>query len=67
VLKDLYDLRSQDRLSGVVYFGWRDGAPYAPDFKDFWGLHTGLITLKGRPKPALRAYAGTVARLRRQG
>jgi Glycosyl hydrolase catalytic core len=66
-LKDLYDLRSQDRLSGVVYFGWRDGAPYAPSFKDFWGLHTGLVTLKGQPKPALRAFAGTVARLRRQG
>jgi hypothetical protein len=67
VLKMLVALRTQERLNGLVYFGWRDGAPYAPTFKDFWGLHTGLLTLKGRPKPALRAFADTVATLRRQG
>jgi hypothetical protein len=66
-LTTLYDLRSQDRLSGVVYFGWRDGAPYAPSFKDFWGLHTGLLRLSGAPKPALRVFSDTVATLRRQG
>ena len=25
--------RTKLRLRGVVYFSWRDGAPYAPDFK----------------------------------
>jgi polysaccharide biosynthesis protein PslG len=66
-LTTLYDMRAQDRLSGVVYFGWRDGAPYAPAFKDFWGLHTGLLRLNGTPKPALRVFSDTVATLRRQG
>lgn len=66
-LRMLVSLRSQDKLSGVVYFGWRDGAPYAPTFKDFWGLHTGLLRRNGTPKPALRAFADAVATLRRQG
>lgn len=66
-LDSLVSLRGQDRIRGVIYFGWRDGAPYAPTFKDFWGLHTGLVTLDGRPKPALRAFAKSVATLRRQG
>lgn len=66
-LGSLVSLRGQDRLRGVIYFGWRDGAPYAPAFKDFWGLHTGLVTRKGGAKPALRAFAKSVATLRRQG
>jgi hypothetical protein len=67
VLASLVSLRSRARLRGIVYFGWRDGAPYAPAFKDFWGLHTGLLDLRGRGKPALRAFADAVATLRRQG
>ncbi len=63
-LTTLVDIRSQEHLRGVVYFGWRDGAPYAPLFKDFWGLHTGLLTIHGTAKPALAAYADTLARLR---
>ena len=43
------------RLRGFVYFSWRDGAPYAPDFKDLWGLHTGLLDINGQPKPAFHA------------
>jgi polysaccharide biosynthesis protein PslG len=66
-LSALVSIRSQARLRGVVYFGWRDGAPYAPSFKDFWGLHTGLIDLSGRPKRALRAFTKSVATLRREG
>jgi hypothetical protein len=66
-LSRLVSERAQTRLRGIVYFGWRDGAPYAPAFKDFWGLHTGLLTLAGRPKPALKAFADTVSRLRREG
>jgi polysaccharide biosynthesis protein PslG len=64
-LTSLVNMRSEVRLRGVVYFGWRDGAPYAPTFKDFWGLHTGLLDRRGNPKPALRVFAATVATLRR--
>ena len=61
----LVGIRSQVHLRGIVYFGWRDGAPYAPSFKDFWGLHTGLLTLHNTPKPAFDAMKQTLARLRR--
>ncbi|HEY1597216.1 MAG TPA: glycosyl hydrolase [Thermoleophilaceae bacterium] len=67
VLSQLVALRYQAHLRGIVYFGWRDGAPYAPAFKDFWGLHTGLLDLSGRPKPALSAFARSVGTLRRHG
>jgi polysaccharide biosynthesis protein PslG len=63
-LTTLVNIRAQEHLRGVVYFGWRDGAPYAPTFKDFWGLHTGLLTVHGTPKPALGTFADTLARLR---
>ena len=48
--------RKSLRLRGLVYFSWRDGAPYAPDFKDMWGLHTGLLDINGQPKTALDAF-----------
>ena len=44
------------RLRGVVYFSWRDGAPYAPKFNDMWGLHTGLLDINGQPKTAFDAF-----------
>jgi hypothetical protein len=47
------------KLRGFVYFGWRDGAPYAG--KDFWGLHTGLLNIDGQPKPAYSAFQKAVA------
>jgi len=47
------------KIRGFVYFGWRDGAPYAG--RDFWGLHTGLLTLDGQPKPAYAAFQKAVA------
>ena len=49
------DTQSLD-LRGFVYFGWRDQRPYAGR-TDFWGLHTGLLTLSGKPKPALAAFS----------
>ena len=55
--------RSSMKLRGVVYFSWRDGAPYPPRFRDFWGLHTGLLKLNGTPKPALEAFKQAVAGL----
>ena len=48
--------RSKLRLRGVVYFSWRDGAPYAPHFKDMWGLHTGLLDINGEPKQGFDAF-----------
>jgi hypothetical protein len=63
-LTTLVNIRDQEHLRGVVYFGWRDGAPYAPLFKDFWGLHTGLLTVHNTAKPALKAFTDTLKQLR---
>ncbi len=46
--------RERLKLRGVVYYAWRDARPY-PGGRDFWGLHTGLVTRGGKAKPALRA------------
>lgn len=54
--KTVRRLRRSLRLRGLVYFGWRDGRPYAPLFEDEWGLHTGLLDVNGRRKPAYRAF-----------
>jgi polysaccharide biosynthesis protein PslG len=59
----LVGARSKLKLRGVVYYAWRDGAPYAPLFKDFWGLHTGLLSLAGGTKPAYQAFQNAVASL----
>ena len=64
LLRSLYRVRRKYRLRGVVYYGWRDKPPYPPKFKDMWGLHTGLFTLKGEPKPGYRAFARVATRLR---
>jgi len=45
------------RLRGFVYFNWRDARPY-PGGKDFWGLHTGLLSIDGRRKPGYFAFGG---------
>jgi hypothetical protein len=59
----LVSARTNLKLRGVVYYAWRDGAPYAPLFKDFWGLHTGLLSLTGGTKPAYQAFQNVVASL----
>jgi hypothetical protein len=56
--------RRRWRLRGVVYFSWRDARPYPPLNKDMWGLHTGLLDIDGRPKPAFSAFKRAVRRLR---
>jgi hypothetical protein len=53
-------------IRGVVYYNWRDARPYPPYYHDFWGLHTGLHDLRGRPKPALGAFRRTVRGLLRR-
>jgi hypothetical protein len=55
-LKLIRKERRKLRLRGLVYFSWRDSRPYAPDFRDQWGLHTGLLKLNGRAKPSLSAF-----------
>jgi hypothetical protein len=48
--------RRQLGLRGIVYFSWRDGTPYAPNFDDQWGLHTGLLDVHGAPKKAFESF-----------
>ena len=66
---DLVRILVRDRrrlnLRGVVYFNWRDAPPYSD--KDFWGLHTGLLTLDGQPKPAYFALQASLAAALRSG
>jgi polysaccharide biosynthesis protein PslG len=56
--------RRRLRLRGFVYYRWRDGRPYAPSFRDMWGLHTGLLTVDGQRKPAYDAFKNAVRRFR---
>ncbi len=50
------------RLRGVVYYAWRDLPVYAGG-KDFWGLHTGLLSQDGTPKPSHVAVGKLMRRL----
>jgi hypothetical protein len=52
--------RSAWKLRGFVLFSWRDGRPYAG--RDFWGNHTGLLTIKGKKKAAFNAFVRGVKR-----
>jgi GH35 family endo-1,4-beta-xylanase len=40
------------KVKGAIYFQWRD-SPLYPGVTDFWGLHTGLVDLNGKDRPAL--------------
>jgi hypothetical protein len=67
IAKSLALIRKQRRklrLRGVVYFSWRDGAPYAPNFKDLWGLHTGLLDINGEPKRGFHVFGKHSSALR---
>jgi polysaccharide biosynthesis protein PslG len=48
--------RSAWKLRGFVWFSWRDGRPYVKG-QDFWGNHTGLLTIKGKKKAAYSAFS----------
>jgi hypothetical protein len=56
VIPSLYNDRTQLDLLGFVYYDWRDAKPWR-GIGDFWGLHTGLLTRAGKPKPALKAFS----------
>jgi len=62
--KEIRRLRKPLRLRGVVYYTWRDAAPYPPEYKDMWGLHTGLLDMNHNPKPAYWAFRDAVAKLK---
>ena len=49
------------KLRGFVWFAWRDGKPYVRN-QDFWGNHAGLLTIKGKKKPAFNAFVRGVKR-----
>jgi Glycosyl hydrolase catalytic core len=53
-LKLIRKTRKRFKLRGFVYYSWRDQRPYG--IGDQWGLHTGLLTLKGKKKPAYKAF-----------
>jgi hypothetical protein len=55
--------RRRLRLDGVVYYSWRDAPRYPPTYRDLWGLHTGLLKIRGGFKPAFEAFRAGVARL----
>src|SRR5215207_1229898 len=49
------------KLRGFIWFSWRDGKPYVKN-QDFWGNHTGLLTIPGKKKPAFNAFVKGVKR-----
>jgi hypothetical protein len=53
--------RSAWKLRGFVLFSWRDGRPYAG--RDFWGNHTGLLTIGGKKKRAYNSFVRAAKRL----
>jgi polysaccharide biosynthesis protein PslG len=62
LLAGLARRRRELGVRGVVYYDWRDARPY-PGGKDFFGLHTGLLTIDGRAKPALAAFRRAAQRI----
>jgi len=62
-IRGLWKARKRLNLRGIVYYDWRDQPVYAGG-KNFWGLHTGLLTRNGHAKPALRWFKKAVASLR---
>jgi hypothetical protein len=62
VFAALVDQKDRLRLTGVVYFNWMD-APVYPGGSDYWGLHTGLLSIDGSAKPGFQSYVETVRTL----
>jgi hypothetical protein len=62
VLASLVRERERWKLEGIIYFNWRDQPAY-DGTPDFWGLHTGLLAIDGRPKHGFWALSETVRAL----
>lgn len=58
ILTELASRRRELGVRGVVYFTWQDVS--APAAQDFFGLHTGLLGVDGRRKPAYAAWVKAV-------
>lgn len=56
--------RRRLKLRGVVYFSWRDAAPYPPLFQDLWGLHSGLLNRDGSRKPGFSVFSSSARSIR---
>lgn len=59
-LTQLSAQRARLGLRGAVYFNWRDLPPY-PGGADFFGLHSGLLDIRGRDKPGYAAFRQAAA------
>jgi hypothetical protein len=62
-IRGLWKARKGLKLRGIVYYDWRDQPVYAGG-KNFWGLHTGLLAINGKAKPALSWFKKAVRSLR---
>ncbi len=58
----LLRLRRRFGITGLDIYTWRDAPPHLGG-RDFWGLHTGLLTQDGRPKPVVFAMAKLLDRV----
>jgi len=63
-ITELAERARELRLRGFVYATWRDGGVYEGG-ADFWGLHTGLLSIAGAPKPAYYAFEQAARRVPR--
>ena len=67
-IKELFTQVAKQRerlgLRGVVYYNWRDAEPFDGGF-DFFGLHTGLLTLNAVEKPGFLAFEQGAEKLSR--
>ena len=57
-------LRGRRTARGVVYRKWRDSRRRRAEH-DFFGLHTGLLSASGRPKPAYHTFKRVANKLTR--
>jgi hypothetical protein len=64
LLADVARLRERLGIRGLVYYNWRDSEPFQGGF-DFFGLHTGLLTLNAVEKPGYVAFERGVEKLAR--
>jgi hypothetical protein len=64
LLRGLGAARQSLGLSGVIYFKWRD-THLTRAIHNFWGHHTGLLTARGKRKPAYFAFRKAARALER--
>ena len=62
-LTEATEEREELGLRGVVYFNWRDSRPPV-GIRDFFGLHSGLLSRSGSAKPGLEEFIATIRSLR---